>query len=212
MEAAREATAEIGLAVLATTLSLVVIFIPVSFMSSISGRFLYQFGITAAVAVLVSLLVSFTLTPLMSSRLLDAEARKHQQSQEAASRKGFYRYIDSAYTNALAFSMRHRMLVAGVAAAVILSSIPLYKVVHQEFIPSSADEGEFNISVTAPEGMQIVAAEGLGAQVGEKVRRLPGVIYRGEQGKVLLDESLQALDQLHGRYALRSLKLSSLRV
>ena len=69
-EAARAATAEIGLAVMATTFSLVVIFVPVSFMSSISGRFLYQFGITAAVAVLVSLLVSFTLTPMMSARLL----------------------------------------------------------------------------------------------------------------------------------------------
>ncbi len=69
-EAASEATKDIGLAVLATTLSLVVIFLPVSFMSSISGRFLYQFGITAAVAILVSLLVSFTLTPMMSSRLI----------------------------------------------------------------------------------------------------------------------------------------------
>ncbi len=69
-EAARAATAEIGLAVMATTFSLVVIFVPVSFMSSISGRFLYQFGITAAVAILVSLLVSFTLTPMMSARLL----------------------------------------------------------------------------------------------------------------------------------------------
>src|SRR5678815_4648223 len=69
-EAARAATAEIGLAVMATTLSLVVIFVPVSFMSSISGRFLFQFGITAAVAVLVSLLVSFTLTPMMAARLL----------------------------------------------------------------------------------------------------------------------------------------------
>src|SRR5207248_2184030 len=64
-EAAREATADIGLAVMATTLSLVVIFVPVSFMSSISGRFLYQFGLTAAVSVMVSLLVSFTLTPMM---------------------------------------------------------------------------------------------------------------------------------------------------
>jgi HAE1 family hydrophobic/amphiphilic exporter-1 len=72
-EAAREATAEIGLAVMATTLSLAVIFIPVSFMSSISGRFLYQFGMTAAVAVMVSLLVSFTLTPMMSARLLRAK-------------------------------------------------------------------------------------------------------------------------------------------
>src|SRR6185503_12272932 len=68
-EAARAATKEIGTAVLATTFSLVVIFVPVAFMSSISGRFLYQFGITAAVAVLVSLLVSFTLTPMMSARL-----------------------------------------------------------------------------------------------------------------------------------------------
>ena len=70
LRAAVEATQEIGLAVMATTFSLVVIFVPVSFMSSISGRFLYQFGITAAVAVLVSLLVSFTLTPMMSARLL----------------------------------------------------------------------------------------------------------------------------------------------
>src|SRR5213078_1285109 len=70
LDAAREATREIGLAVMATTFSLVIIFIPVSFMSSISGRFLYQFGITAAVAVMVSLLVSFTLTPMMAARLL----------------------------------------------------------------------------------------------------------------------------------------------
>ncbi len=72
IDAAREATAEIALPVLATTLCLVVIFIPVSFMSSISGRFLYQFGLTAAVAILVSLVVSFTLTPMMSARLLRA--------------------------------------------------------------------------------------------------------------------------------------------
>src|SRR5204863_6933403 len=75
-EAARAATADIGLAVMATTFSLVVIFLPVSFMSSISGRFLYQFGLTAAVAVLVSLLVSFTLTPMMSARLLRAAPRQ----------------------------------------------------------------------------------------------------------------------------------------
>src|SRR5262250_2317925 len=72
-EAAREATADIGLAVMATTFSLVVIFVPVSFMSSISGRFLYQFGLTAAVSVLVSLIVSFSLTPMMCARLLRAE-------------------------------------------------------------------------------------------------------------------------------------------
>ena len=85
-EAAREATAEIGLAVMATTLSLVVIFVPVSFMSSISGRFLYQFGITAAVAVMVSLLVSFTLTPMMSARLLRAEDARGGEHDAAPDR------------------------------------------------------------------------------------------------------------------------------
>src|SRR5207237_727892 len=97
MLAAREATKEIGLAVLATTLSLVIIFIPVSFMSSISGRFLYQFGITAAVAVMVSLLVSFTLTPMMSARLLKGDA-SHGGHDEAKSRRGFYGWIDRTYS------------------------------------------------------------------------------------------------------------------
>src|SRR5919202_1271500 len=93
MEAAREATADIGLAVLATTLSLVVIFLPVSFMSSISVRFLYQFGITAAVAILVSLLVSFALTPMMSARLLRAEDAGGPRG-EGDGEDGFYAMID----------------------------------------------------------------------------------------------------------------------
>src|ERR671921_686401 len=121
MEAAREATADIGLAVLATTLSLVVIFLPVSFMSSISGRFLYQFGITAAVAVMVSLLVSFTLTPMMSARLLRAEdaAGGHDA---ARSRRGFYAWIDSAYSYMLTFAMRHRIAIALISFAIVLTS------------------------------------------------------------------------------------------
>src|SRR5258707_4778395 len=108
-EAAREATKDIGLAVLATTLSLVVIFLPVSFMSSISGRFLYQFGITAAVAILVSLLVSFTLTPMMSSRLIrvkDAGAGGGHNS--AGSRGGFYKWIDKVYAKMDGVVMRPR--------------------------------------------------------------------------------------------------------
>src|SRR5258705_1403401 len=123
-EDAREATKDIGLAVLATTLSLVVIFLPVSFMSSISGRFLYQFGITAAVAILVSLLVSFTLTPMMSSRLIrvrDAETGGHQSP---SSRRGFYRFIDAGYSRLLAFAMRHRLAVAVVWLSPIFSSNP----------------------------------------------------------------------------------------
>jgi HAE1 family hydrophobic/amphiphilic exporter-1 len=155
-DAAREATKDIGLAVLATTLSLVVIFLPVSFMSSISGRFLYQFGITAAVAIMVSLLVSFTLTPMMSSRLLQADANAHAKSQ-ADSRSGFYGRIDALYTKLLTFSMARRKLVAAIAAGVILLSVPLYKVVKQEFIPTDVDEGEFDVNVTAPQGTSLVA-------------------------------------------------------
>lgn len=135
-EAARLATAEIGLAVLATTLSLVVIFVPVSFMSSISGRFLYQFGITAAVAVLVSLLISFTLTPMMSARLLH---KKDASSGQATSRTGFYAYLDRAYTAMLTFSMHHRLLVSILALIVMASSIPLYNLVKQEYIAMSTN-------------------------------------------------------------------------
>jgi multidrug efflux pump subunit AcrB len=114
-EAAREATAEIGLAVMATMLSLAVIFIPVSFMSSISGRFLYQFGITAAVAVMVSLLVSFTLTPMMSARLLRTEDGTGGEGHGATSRSGFYAWIDGGYTWLLARALRHRVVVSVLA-------------------------------------------------------------------------------------------------
>src|ERR1700704_1884394 len=137
MRAAKEATADIGLAVMATTFSLVVIFLPVSFMSSISGRFLFQFGITAAVAVLVSLLVSFTLTPMMSARLLRAKdaaaghAAHHDTISSAASRRGFYALIDGSYTWLLRLAMRRRAVVAVIAIVVALSSIPLYRVVKQ---------------------------------------------------------------------------------
>src|SRR5688500_3240114 len=149
-EAARQGTGEIALAVLATTLSLVVIFIPVSFMSSISGRFLYQFGITAAVAVMVSLLVSFTLTPMMSSRML--RAKDIEKDVKAHSRGGFYGYIDRFYTWMLSWSMRHRLVVGAIAVLVILSSVPLYQRVKREFTPGDVDEAEVSVRVSAPEG------------------------------------------------------------
>ena len=161
---------------MATTLSLVVIFVPVSFMSSISGRFLYQFGITAAVAVMVSLLVSFTLTPMMSARLLRAEdtAGGHDASR---SRRGFYAWIDWAYAGMLAFCMRKwmRPVVALLALGVIYSSIPLYKMLKQEFIPSDADEAEFQVSVTAPEGTSLAAMDEVMQAVTTELRAIPGI-------------------------------------
>ncbi len=172
-EAAKEGTRDIGLAVMATTFSLVVIFLPVSFMSSISGRFLYQFGITAAVAILVSLLVCFTLTPMMSSRLIRVDDAGGHGAP--SSRRGFYRFIDAGYSRLLGFAMRHRLAVAVLAAAVILSSIPLYRTVKQEFIPSNVDEAEFEVNITGPEGTNLaVMNEGIQA-IEKEILATPGV-------------------------------------
>ncbi|HVR97922.1 MAG TPA: efflux RND transporter permease subunit [Thermoanaerobaculia bacterium] len=182
-EAARAATAEIGMAVLATTLSLVVIFVPVSFMSSISGRFLYQFGITAAAAVLVSLLVSFTLTPMMSARLLRAEDAGASHGGHAGdgghdaakSRIGFYARIDRIYERLLRTTLAHRKLAAALAFGVMLLSIPLFKMVKVEYIPSDVDESEFDINVNAPEGTSLPAMDEAMRAVEAELRQIPGV-------------------------------------
>jgi HAE1 family hydrophobic/amphiphilic exporter-1 len=189
--AARAATAEIGLAVLATTLSLVVIFVPVSFMSSISGRFLYQFGLTAAVAVMVSLLVSFTLTPMMSARLLrvDGSRRREADSPEnpdshptsevddARSRRGFYHKIDTFYTHILGWAMRYRVIVAVLALLVMASSIPLYKFVRQEYLPSNVDEGEFDMRVSTTEGTGLGSINEVALKIEEELKKVPGVQF-----------------------------------
>src|SRR2546429_3478528 len=183
MRAAKEATADIGLAVMATTFSLVVIFLPVSFMSSISGRFLFQFGITAAVAVLVSLLVSFTLTPMMSARLLRAQeaaaghagGHHHDTVSSASSRRGFYALLDRSYTWLLGLAMRHRIAVAVVAIAVALSSVPLYRMVKQEYIPTDVDEAEFEVSVNAPEGTNVNAMIDAMSSIEKDLLATPGV-------------------------------------
>jgi HAE1 family hydrophobic/amphiphilic exporter-1 len=178
-EAARAATAEIGLAVMATTLSLVVIFVPVSFMSSISGRFLYQFGITAAAAVMVSLLVSFTLTPMMSARLLrvngNGRSGSNNGDNEPKSRRGIYGRLEHAYAGLLAWAMRRRWAVATVAVLVMASSLPLYKMVKQEYVPSNVDEGEFDISVAAPEGASLPAMIEVAHRIEAELRRIPGI-------------------------------------
>ncbi len=171
-EAAKAATAEIGLAVMATTFSLVVIFIPVSFMSSVSGRFLYQFGITAAVAIMVSLLVSFTLTPMMSARLLKAEGHTNE---EASSRRGFYGLIDRSYTWMLNVAMGRRAIVAMIGLAVIFSSVPLYGIVKQDYIPTDVDEGEFDVNINAQEGTSLVSINEAMLAVEQEIRSTPGV-------------------------------------
>jgi HAE1 family hydrophobic/amphiphilic exporter-1 len=173
-EAARAATADIGLAVTATTLSLVVIFVPVSFMSSVSGRFLYQFGLTAGVAIMVSLLVSFTLTPMMSARLL-RPGHTHGGDGEAASRTGFYRWIDRGYLAALAFAMRHRLAVVAVSVVIVASVAPLYIVLGKDYLPSGVDEGEFEVRANAPQGTSLTAMDAIVRGIEAEILKVPGV-------------------------------------
>src|SRR2546422_349351 len=186
-EAARDATADIGLAVMATTFSLVVIFVPVSFMSSISGRFLYQFGLTAAVSVLVSLLVSFSLTPMMCARLLRAEDAHHMAGLEgppaepwrslahARSRGGFYAWLDRGYSWSLALAMRHRWVIVVVSVLVIVASVPIYRQVKQEYIPSDVDESEFEVLVFGPENMSLAAMDEAMQALAKEARETKGV-------------------------------------
>jgi HAE1 family hydrophobic/amphiphilic exporter-1 len=175
-EAAREATADIGLAVMATTLSLVVVFVPVSFMSSVSGRFLYQFGLTAGVSVMVSLLVSFTLTPMMSARMLRTEDVMAGGGHDSAgSRQGFYAWIDRGYGWLLALAMRHRIAVVVLALGAILSAIPLYGVVRQDYIPTDVDEAEFEIRVTAPQNTSLASMDEVMRAVESELQNTPGV-------------------------------------
>lgn len=174
MDAALKGTGEIALAVLATTLSLVVIFVPVSFMSSISGRFLYQFGVTAAVAVLVSLLVSFTLTPMMASRMLKpppADGTGHTRS-----RAGFYGLLDRAYVGSLRLCLKRRWLTMIVAVIVMGSSVPLYRLLPQNYLPSNVDEAEFSINVSGPEGISFEAFDNAMREVEARVAAHPAVV------------------------------------
>jgi HAE1 family hydrophobic/amphiphilic exporter-1 len=165
-EAARGAIGEIALAVLATTLSLVVIFVPVSFLSSITGRFLYQFGITAAVAVLLSLVVSFTLTPAMCARLV------RKSSGPGHNR---VRWSERVYLVVMRWCLRWPWTVVAVALLVSLSVIPLGRMVRQDFIPTDVDEGEFQISVTGPDDASLPAMDQVMAAIEAELQQIPEI-------------------------------------
>ncbi|MBP2671920.1 MAG: Acriflavin resistance protein, partial [candidate division NC10 bacterium] len=152
MEAAVEATREIGLAVMATTLSLVVIFLPVAFMQGRIGRLFFQFGITAACAILVSLLVAFTLTPMLCSRFLKApdENGGHPKSKES----WFFRRVERGYDRLLRLSLRHRAVVLMLAVAVGASTFWIYPYLGEESFADD-DQSEFEIVIQAPEGSSL---------------------------------------------------------
>ncbi len=195
-QAAIEGTREIGLAVLATTLSLMAVFVPIGFMQGIVGRFMSSFGLTASFAVLVSLIVSFTLTPMLAARLIkepkeekEKEAKpeisgdgmlatdedRKPKSEDHSSKDGwFYRKIDGVYTALLKFSMAHRWLIVTLCVLVFLSIVPLFMFVGKNFLPVD-DQSQFDVTVRAPEGSSLSASSQLFERIATDIRKLDGV-------------------------------------
>jgi HAE1 family hydrophobic/amphiphilic exporter-1 len=169
MSAAAVATREISLAVMATTLSLIVIFLPIAFMAGIIGRFFRSFGVTVAFAIAVSLLVSFTLTPMLSSRFLRPKKAAH-----TAKDSWFYAAIDRAYGASLRWSLRHRWVIVVVALVTTASTAPLLKAVGATFIPLD-DQSEFEVIIQTPGGYTLDRTDALFQDLEAKLRKLRGI-------------------------------------
>ena len=149
-EAAMKATSEIGLAVMATTLSLVVIFVPVAFMTGQVGRYFYSFGISSATAIMLSMFVSFTLTPALCAWWLRAADAKKGQATRTKQR-GFYAWMDRRYGVMLEWSLAHRGIMMGIAGVVVVSAVFLYPYVGKELVPDD-DQSEFSVNLRLPRG------------------------------------------------------------
>jgi HAE1 family hydrophobic/amphiphilic exporter-1 len=176
MQAAIEATREIGLAVLATTFSLVAIFAPVGFMSGMVGRFMQSFGLTMAFAVMVSLFVSFTLTPMMSAHWLKPKTKASGGRVRDSKHSLLFGPLDRGYTWLLEWAMAHRGIVAVATVLVLVSSVPLFRIVNVNFTPVD-DQSQFDVTVRAPEGSSLAATEVLANRLATAIRRIPEVDY-----------------------------------
>ena len=170
--AAREATAEIGLAVIAITASILAVFVPVATMKGIIGRFFYQFGLTVSFAVAVSLLVSFTLTPMLSARYLRVEHGEPNLIARAINR--VLGGVERVYRVTLAWALNWRFATLGIAALVFLASIALLTKTPKEFLPPE-DRGEYLVKFELPPGGSLEATKAFGAAIAQKVATVPGV-------------------------------------
>ena len=175
-EAAVHATKEIGLAVLATTLSLIAVFLPVAFLGGIPGRFLKSFGYTMAFATAVSCLVAFTLTPMLASRWLSAKGEAPKKSLGERIVDAFYRPVERVYMAALRFVMRRRWIVVVASALTLGSCVPLAGAANKGFLPVN-DEAQFEVVVRAPEGTSLEQAQLLTQRVARDLRTWPQVRY-----------------------------------
>lgn len=196
-QAAIEGTREIGLAVLATTLSLLAVFIPVGFMTGIVGRFMSSFGLTAAAAIAVSLIVSFTLTPMLAARWIkrkdndnrhgEVEPVQHPTGEVTMaeevggpsahdSKDGwFYKKVDASYTWLLKLAMRFRWAVVLICVLTVASIFPLYKFVGMAFLPDE-DESLFQVNIRGPQGTSLSATQSRLDRIARDIRaQVPGV-------------------------------------
>jgi multidrug efflux pump subunit AcrB len=179
MEAAQSASEEIGLAVMATTFTIVAVFIPVAFMPGIVGRFFYEFGITISAAVLVSLFVAFTLTPMLASKWLHRE-------DEALSKEGnplnkllyyfnhFFEMMNSKYERALRWSLTHRKTIVFGAILIFVASFFIMGMLGSQFFPSS-DQSQFNVVVNASPGSSLEQTSNICEKIEANLKEKPEV-------------------------------------
>ncbi|MCW5981499.1 MAG: efflux RND transporter permease subunit [Bryobacteraceae bacterium] len=178
--AAREATAEIGLAVMATTFTIIAVFVPVAFMGGIIGRFFYQFGITVGFAVLVSLYVSFTLDPMLSSRWYDPAADPRVRRSWFG--RGLEKLNDQldrlrevlAYV--LGWSLSHRWAIVLLGVAAVVSSFAVFGRLGSAFMPQ-ADPGQFQVSYKANPSVSLERSMEIARQLDAEIRSNPSVAY-----------------------------------
>jgi hydrophobic/amphiphilic exporter-1 (mainly G- bacteria), HAE1 family len=174
MRAALEGTNEIGLAVLATTLSIVAVFLPVAFMEGILGRFFLQFGVTVSVAVLISLFVSFTLDPMLSSvwydPSIDPKAKRGPVGRAVARFDDFFVWLGERYGGLLRRALKFRKTTILVAFLAFAGGIGIFTKVGAEFVPA-ADTGEFQVDLSLPVGTSLSRTAEKIAQVDALLRR-----------------------------------------
>lgn len=170
--AAREGASEIGLAVMATTFSIVAVFIPVAFMKGIVGKFFFEFGITVTVAVLISLFVSLTFTPMLTSRFLSYR-QKHGKAYLFLER-GFEK-IYSIYRPLLAFALDNRGKVMIAAGASLFAGLALFSLLGKEFMPAE-DQGRYMVRLETPIDYSLPRSDAFMKSVDDQLRKRPEVL------------------------------------
>jgi HAE1 family hydrophobic/amphiphilic exporter-1 len=172
-EAAIQGTREVTLPVMATTLSLVVIFLPVAFMTGYARRFIYPFGWTMAFSIMVSMLISFTLTPMLSSRFLKVADAEHDKKTKE---HGFFHAIERGYDWCLRWTLAHPLTIVAISLVVFAFTFPLNAMVGRTFVPNE-DMGEFTVHMDTPQGTSIQATTEMAEQVVKEISQQEGVSH-----------------------------------